>query len=75
MLDDQRYRRLLDGRRTVEVYYEREVPGALVRCGGRCGTWLRGGSVLTLLAVPQPDVLTGSLFRRIRRRRMVPCAP
>jgi hypothetical protein len=70
VLSPRRYRRLLDTRHAVEVYYERRVDGATVTCGGRDGAWLRGGSLLTLLVNPQPATPTGSLFRRLRQRKL-----
>jgi hypothetical protein len=58
--------RLVD-QTVVEVRYARRVAGAATTAGGAPGTWLRPGSLLTLLGSPQPARPTGSLFRRLRR--------
>jgi hypothetical protein len=79
-VDGWAYRRLLDARRAVEVRLpDRRGPDVLGLDGdvfdARAGrwwpmAWYRGGSLLTLLAVPRPSRPTGSLGRRLRERRL-----
>lgn len=63
---DRERSRLVD-QPVVAVRYARRVAGAATTAGGAPGTWLRPGSLLTLLGSPQPPAPTGSLFRRLRR--------
>ena len=79
-MDRRRYRRLLDGRRAVEVVLPDRrgddwygLDALILDPEERrtwAAAWYRGGSLLTLLAIPQPAQPTGSLGRRLRERRL-----